>query len=52
MEQPKPKQEVTPETKQAEPQSEQNKPEKADKTQLFEDMEDEDEIIDLGDEKD
>ena len=46
------KQEEPPETKQAKPQSEQNKPEKADKTQLFEDMEDEDEIIDLGDEKD
>ena len=51
-ERPEPQQEETPETKQAEPQSEQNKPEKADKTQLFEDMEDEDEIIDLGDEKD
>jgi len=51
-ERPEPEQEETPETKQAEPQSEQDKPEKADKTQLFEDMEDEDEIIDLGDEKD
>ena len=51
-ERPEPQQEETPETKQAEPQSEQDKPEKADKTQLFEDMEDEDEIIDLGDEKD
>ncbi|NBI93117.1 DUF4316 domain-containing protein [Lachnospiraceae bacterium] len=48
-EQPEPQQGETPDTKQAEPQSEQNKP---DKTQLFEDMEDEDEIIDLGDEKD
>ncbi len=51
-ERPEPQQEETPETKQAEPQSEQNKPEKADKTQAFEDFEDEDEIIDLGDEKD
>ena len=49
---PEPEQEETPETKQAEPQSEQDKPEKTDKTQLFEDLEDEDEIIDLGDEKD
>ena len=51
-ERPEPQQEETPETKQAEPQSEQNKLEKADKTQAFEDFEDEDEIIDLGDEKD
>lgn len=51
-ERPEPQQEETPETKQAEPQSEQNKPEKADKAQAFEDFEDEDEIIDLGDEKD
>ncbi|MEZ3506784.1 MAG: DUF4316 domain-containing protein [Lachnospiraceae bacterium] len=51
-ERPELEQEEPPETKQAEPQSEQDKPEKADKTQLFEDMEDEDEIIDLGDEKD
>ena len=49
---PEPEQEETPETKQAEPQSEQDKPEKTDKTQLFEELEDEDEIIDLGDEKD
>ncbi|MCX4325525.1 MAG: nucleotidyltransferase domain-containing protein, partial [Lachnospiraceae bacterium] len=51
-ERPEPEQEETPDAKQAEPQSEQNKPEKTDKIQLFEDMEDEDEIIDLGDEKD
>ncbi len=49
MEQPKPE---PAQTEQAEPQSEQDKPEKTDKTQLFEDLEDEDEIIDLGDEKD
>ena len=41
-----------PEIKQAEQQSERNMPEETEKTQAFEDLDDEDEIIDLGDEKD
>ena len=45
----KPEQREQLETKQSEPQSEQDKP---DKTQAFEDLDEEDEIIDLGDEKD
>ena len=45
---PERKQEEQPETK--EPQPEQNQPEKTEHTQALEDMDDEDEIIDLGDE--
>ncbi len=41
-----------PEIKQSEQQSERNMPEETEKTQAFEDLDDEDEIIDLGDEKD
>ena len=41
-----------PEIKQAEQQSERDMPEETEKTQAFEDLDDEDEIIDLGDEKD
>ncbi len=45
---PERKQEEQPETKEPEP--EQNQPERTEHTQALEDMEDEDEIIDLGDE--
>lgn len=41
-----------PEIKQAEQQAERNMPEEMEKTQALEDLDDEDEIIDLGDEKD
>ena len=47
---PERKQEEQPETKEPEPQPEQNQPEKTEHTQALEDMDDEDEIIDLGDE--